>query len=60
MARFSCRDCKKEADFTYVGKYECPSCGSNAVQIALTIEEMEDDHPVIVAIKKLAETGGKD
>jgi Zn finger protein HypA/HybF involved in hydrogenase expression len=60
MAEFRCRDCKKKGTFTYVGKYECPTCGSKTVQIALTIEEMEDDHPVIVAIKKIAETGGKD
>ena len=60
MAEFRCRDCKKEGVFTYVGKYECPSCGSTSVQIGLTIEEMDDDHPVIVALRKFAEAAGKD
>jgi hypothetical protein len=60
MATFRCRDCKKEGVFTYVGKYECPLCGSMSVQIGLTIEEMDDGHLFIVALRKLTEAGGKD
>jgi hypothetical protein len=60
MATFRCRDCKKKGVFTYAGKYECQLCGSTSVQIGLTIEEMDDDHPVIVALRKLTKTGGKD
>jgi rRNA maturation endonuclease Nob1 len=40
MARFRCRACGSEGSFAYSGKHECPNCGSNDVQFALSIEEL--------------------
>ncbi len=54
MARFCCRDCASEGTFIYSGKHECPKCGSDNVQFALSIEELSDDDPLIVALTKLA------
>lgn len=43
MARFRCRACGQEDDFTYdPQRHACPRCGSPHVQIALGIEEMPD------------------
>jgi rRNA maturation endonuclease Nob1 len=55
MARFRCRACGSEGTFAYSGKHECPNCGSDNVQFALTIEELSDDDPLIVALTKLAD-----
>jgi hypothetical protein len=55
MARFRCRACGSEGSFAYSGKHECPNCGSNDVQFALSIEELGDDDPLIVALMKMAE-----
>lgn len=43
MARFRCRACRQEGEFTYAGAHECPRCGSPDVQFALGIEEMPDE-----------------
>lgn len=40
MARFRCRACGQEGEFTYIGGHECPRCGSADVQFALGIDEM--------------------
>jgi hypothetical protein len=55
MARFRCRACGSEDTFAYSGKHGCPNCGSNDVQFALSIEELGDDDPLIVALTKMAE-----
>jgi hypothetical protein len=55
MARFRCRDCNTEGTFSYSGKHECPKCGSQNVQFALSIEELGDDDPLIVALTKMAD-----
>jgi Zn finger protein HypA/HybF involved in hydrogenase expression len=55
MARFRCRACGSECTFAYCGKHECPKCGSDNVQFALSIEELSDDDPLIVALTKLAD-----
>ena len=55
MARFRCRDCNTEGTFSYSGKHECPQCGSHNVQFALSIEELGDDDPLIVALTKMAD-----
>jgi Zn finger protein HypA/HybF involved in hydrogenase expression len=55
MARFSCRACGNEGSFDYTGRHACPNCGSDNVQFALSIEELSDDDPLIVALTKLAD-----
>ena len=55
MARFRCRACDSEGTFEYDDQHACPECGSRDVQIALSIEELADDDPLIVELKKLAE-----
>ena len=55
MARFRCRVCGDEGTFAYDGRHACPECGSRDVQIALSIEELADYDPLIVALKNLAE-----
>ncbi|MBN8978633.1 MAG: hypothetical protein J0I08_19345 [Rhizobiales bacterium] len=55
MARFRCRACAEEGSFAYGGIHACPRCRSGDVQIALIIEELPDDDPLIVALNKLAE-----
>jgi hypothetical protein len=54
MARFRCGTCGQEGTFDYVGRHECPNCGSVDVQFALGTEELPDDHPLIEAMKRLA------
>jgi rRNA maturation endonuclease Nob1 len=56
MARFRCHACGSEGTFAYFGKHECPNCGSANVQFALSIEEMADDDPLIVALTNMAES----
>jgi hypothetical protein len=41
--------------FSYSGKHECPNCGSRDVQFALSIDELGDDDPLIVALTKMAD-----
>jgi hypothetical protein len=60
MARFRCRDCNEEGTFDYAGVHACPKCGSSNVQFALSIAELPDDDPIILAIEKLAETADDD
>lgn len=55
MARFRCRACAEEGSFAYGGIHACPRCGSGDVQIALSVKELPDDDPLIVALNKLAE-----
>jgi hypothetical protein len=55
MARFRCRACGSEGTVAYFGKHECPNCGSDNIQFALSIEELADDDPLIAALTKLAE-----
>jgi Zn finger protein HypA/HybF involved in hydrogenase expression len=55
MARFRCHDCNNEGTFSYSGKHECPNCGSRNVQFALSITELADDDPLIIALTELAE-----
>jgi hypothetical protein len=59
MARFRCRACGEEGTFDYDGRHECPNCGPVNVQVALGIEELPDDDPLIEAMKRLAEEDGK-
>jgi hypothetical protein len=56
MARFCCHACGSEGTFAYFGNHECPNCGSANVQFALSIEEMADDDPLIVALTNMAES----
>jgi rRNA maturation endonuclease Nob1 len=60
MARFRCRACGSEGTFAYSSKHECPNCGSDNVQFALSIEELGDDDPLIVALTKMAENDTED
>lgn len=55
MARFRCRACGRESAFEYDGRHACPRFNSPDVQFALGIEELPDDHPLIEALKRLAE-----
>ena len=55
MARFRCRACAEDGTFAYLGRPECPFCGSIDVQFALGIEELADDDPLIEAMTRLAE-----
>lgn len=55
IAHIRCRDCGVEGSFTFVGRRECPRCGSRDVRFALRIEELAEDDPVIGAITRLAE-----
>jgi uncharacterized Zn finger protein (UPF0148 family) len=55
MARFRCRACGQEGTFEYDGRHACPRCGSRDVQFALSIGELPDDDPLVVAMKNLAE-----
>ena len=55
MARFRCRACRAEGTFEYKGGHSCPNCGSRDVQLAIAIEELSDDDPLIVALTKVAD-----
>ena len=55
MARFRCSACNQEGTFVYTGGHACPNCGSVNVQFALSIEELADDNPLIVALTKMAD-----
>lgn len=55
MARFRCRACDEEGSFAYDGRRDCPQCGSHDVQFAIGVEELENDHPLVTAMKRLAE-----
>jgi hypothetical protein len=59
MARFRCRACGEEGTFVYDGRRDCPNCGSIDVQLAIGVEELEDDHPLVEAMKRLAEEDGE-
>jgi hypothetical protein len=41
--------------FAYFGKHECPNCGSEHVQFALSTKEMAGDDPLIIALTNMAE-----
>ena len=60
MAQFHCQDCASEGTFVYSGQHECPKCGSDNVQFALSIEELGDDHPLIAALTKTSENDAED
>jgi uncharacterized Zn finger protein (UPF0148 family) len=55
MARFRCRACRAEGTFEYTGGHACPICGFRDVQLAIATEELSDDHPLIVALTKMAD-----
>jgi hypothetical protein len=55
MARFRCRACRAEGTFEYTGGHACPNWGSRDVQLAIAVEELRDDDPLIVALKKMAD-----
>jgi rRNA maturation endonuclease Nob1 len=55
MARFRCRTCGEEGTFVYAGGHACPRCGSRDVQLAIAVEELADDDPLIVALAKAAD-----
>jgi Zn finger protein HypA/HybF involved in hydrogenase expression len=55
MARFRCRACRAEGTFEYTGDHACPNCGSRDVQLAIAIEELSDNDPLIVALTKVAD-----
>ena len=59
MARFRCRSCGEEGTFVYDGRLDCPNCGSDEVQFALSIEELQDDDPLIEAMKRRAKEDGE-
>jgi hypothetical protein len=59
MARFRCRACGEEGAFVYTVGHACPRCGSRDVQLAIGVEELEDDHPLVEAMRLAAEDGGK-
>jgi hypothetical protein len=50
MARYQCHDCRVVGIFTYKGEHDCPFCTSDNVQIALSVEEMDDGYPLFVAL----------
>jgi Zn finger protein HypA/HybF involved in hydrogenase expression len=54
-AQIQCRECGVEGNFTFVGRRECPRCGSHDIRLALRIEELANDDPAVVAITRLAE-----
>lgn len=54
MARFRCRACSSEGTMTYDGTHACPRCGSREVQIALSVDDLPDDDPVIAMMRRLA------
>jgi len=60
MARFRCRACGTEGTFEYAGGQACPNCGSCDVQFALSIDELPDDHPFVVALMALADEKSED
>jgi hypothetical protein len=60
MARFRCRACGTEGTFEYVGGHACPNCGSRDVQLALHIDELPDDHPLVDAMTALADENSED
>jgi Zn finger protein HypA/HybF involved in hydrogenase expression len=47
MARFRCHACGAEGTFDYDGRRDCPQCGSLDVQLAIVVEDLPDDHPLI-------------
>jgi rRNA maturation endonuclease Nob1 len=55
MARFRCRACGEEGTFVYTGGHACPRCGSRDVQLAIAVEELPDDDPLIVTLAKAAD-----
>ncbi len=56
MARFRCRACGGEGEFEYrPNEHKCSLCGAREVQVALSVEEIPDDDPIIEAMRKLAE-----
>jgi hypothetical protein len=60
MAKFRCRTCGKEGTFVYdPERYTCPICDSIDVQFAIGIEELDDDYPLIEAMRRRAEDGEK-
>jgi anaerobic ribonucleoside-triphosphate reductase len=60
MAKFRCRTCGKEGTFVYdPERYTCPNCDSIDVQFAIGIEELDDDDPLIEAMKQRAEEDGE-
>lgn len=44
MARFRCRACGQQGEFTYdPARHECPRCSSPDVQFAIAIHEMPEE-----------------
>lgn len=60
MAKFRCRACARKAPSSYdPERYTCPICNSIDVQFAIGIEELDDDDPLIEAMRRRAEDGEK-
>jgi hypothetical protein len=60
MAKFRSRTCGKEGTFVYdPERHMCPICDSIDVQFAIVIEELDDDDPLIEAIKPSAKEVGE-
>ena len=55
MASFRCRAYGREGTFEYDGRRACPHCGTHHVQFALSIDELTDNDPLVVAMNNLAE-----
>lgn len=56
MARFRCRYCCQEGEIEYLpGARSYLRCGSDDVQIAVSIAELQDDDPIFAAMQKLAD-----
>ena len=55
MAKFRCRACGEDGTFAYDGRRDCPNCGSADVQLAIGVEELSDDDPLVEAMARLAE-----
>jgi hypothetical protein len=55
MAKFRCRACGEDGTFVYDGRRDCPNCGSVDVQLAIGVEELTDDDPLVEAMARLAE-----
>jgi hypothetical protein len=55
MARFRCRACGENGDLEYrPGERRCPICGSDDVQVAVSLMDLADDDPLWEQLRGLA------
>jgi hypothetical protein len=53
MARFRCCECKHEGVIRYrPGLRRCPRCRSGDLQVAISVSELPDDDPIVIAVWK--------